>query len=396
MNGWVKQLTRSLFCQEVVMQSRCQYTIPLSNGHLKLIVEPSAYSMFALLDFASRENPNRAYLFLSKVLGKYIPCLPSEMRESYQALANMMTLAGDSLVMGVAETATGLGAGVAQEINTKCGGNTFYTQTTRHSFNSSLAFSINEKHSHAPQHLIYDMADNMDLNRIDNLILVDDEISTGKTLTQITQRMIDYLPNLKTVHWVSLVNWMTEKTCSNFKQDYSTFDFSFHSLLRGEFSFNRSSEKIIDFPKLTAAGLNKAACRHDTGRMGIKADALKKNKFVDEKNAPFLSSNLNIDERYVIIGTAEFIFAPFLFAEALEKAGYNVLFESTGRSPILQGGGISSKLKFYDPTHQAYYYLYNLPEDRTPIIMYETIEQFEACPLHKLLNCKAVIFGEMQ
>jgi hypothetical protein len=395
MNGWVDQLTRSLFCQEVLMQSKCQYTIPLSNGYLKLIVEPSVYSMSELLDFASRENPNRAYLFLSKVLGKYIPCLPSEMRESYQALANMMTLTGDSLVMGVAETATGLGAGVAQEIDAKRG-NTFYTQTTRHSFNSPLAFSINEKHSHAPQHLIYDMADNIDLISIHNLVLVDDEISTGKTLTQITQRMIDYLPNLKTVHWVSLVNWMTERACLSFQEDYEKLDFSFHSLLRGVFSFNRSSEKIIDFPKLTAAGLNKAACRHDTGRMGIKADALKKNKFVDEKNTPFSASNLNIDERYVVIGTAEFIFAPFLFAEALEKAGYNVLFESTGRSPILQGGGISSKLKFYDPTHLSYYYLYNLPEDRTPIIMYETIEQFEVCPLHKLLNCKAVIFSEMQ
>jgi hypothetical protein len=378
------------------MQSRSQYTIPLNNGHLKLIVEPSVYSMSALLDFASRENPNRAYLFLSKILGKYIPCLPSEMRESYQALANMITLTGDSLVMGVAETATGLGAGVAQEVNLKNGGNTFYTQTTRHSFNNPLSFSINEKHSHAPQHLIYEMADNIDLIGIENLILVDDEISTGKTLTQITQRMIEYLPNLKTVHWVSLVNWMTERACLSFQEDYEKFDFSFHSLLRGEFSFNRSSGKIIDFPKLTAKGLNTAACRHDTGRLGINADALIKKKFVDEKNTPFLASNLNIDERYVVIGTAEFIFAPFLFAEELEKAGYNVFFESTGRSPILEGGGISSKLKFYDPTHQSYYYLYNLPEDRTPIIMYETIEQFKVCPLHKLLNCKAVIFSEIQ
>ena len=70
-----------------------------------------------------------------------------------------------------------------------------------------------------------------------------------------------------------------------------------------------------------------------------------------------------------------------------------MVFESTGRSPILQGGGISSKLTFYDPAHQANYYLYNLPEDRKPIITYETIEQFEQCPLHKLLNCKAVILG---
>jgi hypoxanthine-guanine phosphoribosyltransferase len=378
------------------MQNKNQYIIPLNNGHLELVVEPSVYSMGELLDFASRENPNRAYLFVSKVLGKYIPCLPSEMRKSYQALANMVTVTGNTLVLGVAETATGLGAGVAEEINANCSGNTFYTQTTRYGFDKPLAFTINEQHSHAPQHLIYDMADNVELTSIENLILVDDEISTGKTLTQITQSMRDYLPNLKIAHWVSLVNWMSERECEGFREDYASINLNFHSLLCGEFSFKRSSEKIVKFPNLTAVGFNSVVCRHDTGRMGVKLEALKKMEFVSEKHVPFTASNLNFDEQYVFVGTGEFTFAPFLFAEKLEKAGYDVLFESTGRSPILQGGGISSKLKFYDPAHRAYYYLYNLPENRTPIIMYETMEQFKMCTLHKLLNCKAAILGTNQ
>jgi hypothetical protein len=101
----------------MVMQNKSQYRIPLNNGYLDLFVEPSEYLMGTLLDFASRENPNRAYLFLSKVLGKYIPCLPSDMRKSYKALANKITVTGDSLVLGVAETATGLGGGVFEEID---------------------------------------------------------------------------------------------------------------------------------------------------------------------------------------------------------------------------------------------------------------------------------------
>ncbi|MFT6386920.1 MAG: adenine/guanine phosphoribosyltransferase-like PRPP-binding protein [Cellvibrionaceae bacterium] len=378
------------------MLSDSYHTIPLKNGQLELVIEPSVYSLSLLLDFASRENPNRAYLFLSKVLGKYIPCLPSEMRKTYKDLANMITVTGNTLVLGVAETATGLGAGVAQEINANCGGKTFYTQTTRYRFDDVLAYSINEKHSHAPQHLIYDMADNVDLPSIENIILVDDEISTGNTLAQITRCMIDYLPNLKTVQWASLVNWMPEINCTQLLEDNANVDLSFHSLLRGGFNYNRTTEHVVEFPKSIAMGLSPAVCRRDIGRKGVNVDTLKQMLFINPKNRPFTAADLNIDEQYVLVGTSEFTFAPFLFAEMLEKDGYDVLFESTGRSPILQGGGISSKLKFYDPIHEANYYLYNLPEDRTPIIMYETIQQYEMCPLHKLLNCKAAILGEYQ
>lgn len=369
-----------------------QLTIPLNTGHLELVLEPSTYSLSALLDFASRENPNRAYLFLSKVLGKYIPCLPSEMRKSYQDLANKITIKDDTLVLGVAETATGLGAGIAEEIAQGFKGNVFYTQTTRFGFDKPLAFSITEQHSHAPQHLIYDIGNAVDLNSVIEVVLVDDEISTGKTLTQITQGMREYLPNLKRVHWASLVNWMSEDKCQEFIKDHSGIELQFHSLLRGEFSFKRTSNKIIEFPKSTAIGLSPAICRHDTGRMGIKVENLKRFSFVDENKAPFNPLSLSKEQQYVVVGTGEFTYSPFLFAETMEKAGYNVLFESTGRSPILQGGGISSKLTFYDPGNQANYYLYNLPENRQPIMLYETFEQFDKCPLHKLLNCKAAIF----
>lgn len=378
------------------MQCKSEYTVQLNNGHLDLVVEPSAYLMETLLDFASRENPNRAYLFLSKVLGKYIPCLPSEMRKTYQALANTIRVTGNTLVLGVAETATGLGAGVADELSINSSDHIFYAQTTRYSFDKKLAFSITEKHSHAPLHLIYDMADNVDLASVENLVLVDDEISTGKTLAQITQGMCDYLPNLKNVHWVSLVNWMSRGTRDRFRADYASINLHFHSLLSGEFSFKQNSEKAIKFPNLTAVGLSTVACRHDTGRRGVKLEMLKEIAFDDEENVPFTGAGLSFDDQYVVVGTGEFTFSPFLFAEKLENFGYDVLFESTGRSPILQGGGISSKLKFYDPAHSAYYYLYNLPENRTPIIMYETIEQFKICPLHKLLNCKSAILGTNQ
>ncbi|WP_428036457.1 phosphoribosyltransferase domain-containing protein [Amphritea sp.] len=372
------------------------YTIPLDAGKLEVYTEPSSYLMSGLLDFASRENPNRAYLFVSKILGKYIPCRPSAMRQSYQDLNAKISLTGDALVFGVAETATGLGAGIADEIDRNSDLNIYYSQSTRFQSSKPLAFSIDESHSHAPQHLIYDMANRIDLSSIEEVLLVDDEITTGNTLNKITRNMQEYLPNLKRIHWVSLVNWMSKGRCDYFKEQNSSVELYYYSLMKGEFRFKHSSSKDISFPKSTATDLSPAICRYDIGRTGIKVSELRNFVFLSEDSEVMSYCEFAKNEQYVVIGTGEFTYHPFLFAEAMETAGYDVLFLSTGRSPILQGGGISSRLKFYNPTDNANYYLYNLPENRTPIIFYETFNQYNECPLHRQLNCKAAILGNAQ
>jgi hypothetical protein len=367
------------------------FTVALNNGNLEVQVKPSSYSISGLLEFASRENPNRSFLFLSKVLGKYIPCLPSKMRKTYLDLNEKITVKGNCLVLGVAETATGLGAGVADVLSDNSEHKIYYVQTTRFDCNEPIAFDVFESHSHAPQHLIYDISENIDVESITEVVLVDDEISTGNTLNQLTLGMCKYLPNLKRVHWVSLVDWMSETTETFFAEKNDKVEMQFHSLLKGEFNFSKTSNKVIEFPNATATGLSKAVCRTDMGRKGATVEQLKAHAFYTPEGDKVVPEMLNKSTTYVIVGTGEFIFQPFLFAEAMEAAGIDVLFESTGRSPIIQGGSISSKLKFYDPGNQANYYLYNLPEDRTPIIMYENKEQYTHCPLHKLLNAQAVI-----
>jgi len=373
------------------MQNQC--TVALNAGSLKVQVKPSSYSISRLLEFASRENPKRAFLFLSKVLGKYIPCLPSAMRKTYLDLSNKITLEGHCLVFGVAETATGLGAGVADALSGNSQHNVYYAQTTRFECAEPIAFDVFESHSHAPQHLIYDMSKNIDIDTITEVVLVDDEISTGKTLSQLTQGVNNYLPNLTRVHWVSLVDWMPTKTESFVADMYADLDIQFHSLLKGEFNFFQTSNKVIELPNATASALSKAVCRLDLGRKGATIDKLNTCVFYSPEGKPVVPQELSKSTEYVVIGTGEFIYQPFLFAEAMETAGIDVLFESTGRSPIIQGGSILRKLKFYDPGNKANYYLYNLPEDRTPIILYENREQYIHCPLHKLLNAQAAILG---
>ena len=373
-------------------QNQCEVT--LKTGRLEVEVEPSTHSLDHLLEFASRENPKRAYLFVSKILGKYIPCKPSTMRLSYNDLAKLVHPQSSTLVIGVAETATGLGAGIAQSLSERLH-DIYFSQTTRFEKDRPLAFHITEKHSHAPKHLIYDLHKHIPINAINDIVLVDDEISTGNTLNQITSELLSYLPNIKRVHWLSLVNWMSDTRCQSIVEQFNAVDIHFSSLLKGEFNFKKTSSQIIDFPSETATELSNACCRWDLGRTGIrvnntsKDNFFSKEKFINTLNEYLTLDTLPCDVPYIIIGTGEFTHQPFLFAESMEYAGCDVLFESTGRSPILKGGGISSKIKFFDTCHQANYYLYNLPEERTPIILYETLEQLEGSPLHKLLNCPA-------
>lgn len=43
-----------------------------------------------LLGFAERINPKRAFLFVSKVLGRHIPVAPSTMRRAFSDLASLI------------------------------------------------------------------------------------------------------------------------------------------------------------------------------------------------------------------------------------------------------------------------------------------------------------------
>ncbi|WP_180763813.1 phosphoribosyltransferase domain-containing protein, partial [Vibrio parahaemolyticus] len=58
-------------------------------------------------------------------------------------------------------------------------------------------FEISESHSHAVSHIIYKPSQEMldSLIDVENLILVDDEITTGNTLKQLAKEYLKVLPN---------------------------------------------------------------------------------------------------------------------------------------------------------------------------------------------------------
>ncbi|WP_406729836.1 phosphoribosyltransferase [Streptomyces sp. GD-15H] len=135
-----------------------------------------------LLGLALRRNPKRAHLLVSNVLGKHVPRSPSVVYGHGVALGRRVReLLGEeahrAVVLGYAETATGLGHSVADGLGVApC-----LHSTRRPVPGVATAGGFEESHSHATSHLL--LPEDPGLLAGDGpLVLVDDEFSTGNTV----------------------------------------------------------------------------------------------------------------------------------------------------------------------------------------------------------------------
>ncbi|MCQ8770056.1 phosphoribosyltransferase [Streptomyces telluris] len=136
-----------------------------------------------LLGLALRRNPKRAHLLVSNVLGKHVPAAPAAVYESGAGLGRRVrALLGEeeaarAVVLGYAETATGLGHAVADGL-----GLAPYLHSTRRAVAGVAPVGgFEEEHSHATSHLL--LPEDPGLLEGDGpLVLVDDEFSTGRTV----------------------------------------------------------------------------------------------------------------------------------------------------------------------------------------------------------------------
>ncbi|WP_405425209.1 phosphoribosyltransferase [Streptomyces erythrochromogenes] len=136
-----------------------------------------------LLGLALRRNPKRAHLLVSQVLGKHVPQSPHTVYAAGHGLGTRVrALLGDeaaatAVVLGYAETATGLGHCVADGL-----GSAPYLHSTRRPVPGvATAGGFEEAHSHATSHLL--LPEDPALLAGDGpLVLVDDEFSTGNTV----------------------------------------------------------------------------------------------------------------------------------------------------------------------------------------------------------------------
>ncbi|GAA2576658.1 phosphoribosyltransferase family protein [Actinomadura fulvescens] len=175
---------------------------------------PAGVGLSDLVGLAVRRNPRRAHLLVSTVLGKHVPTDPRLVYGAGLLLGDLVRarLNGrspgdtggllaealksrpgaaaslrdrlraprtpvDAVVLGYAETATALGHSVADSL-----GGAYYLHSTRRPVAGFATYGgFEEEHSHATSHLLLP-ADPAELNAEVPMVLVDDELSTGRTV----------------------------------------------------------------------------------------------------------------------------------------------------------------------------------------------------------------------
>lgn len=314
--------------------------IELGRGTLHLVPETTSdWKLDDLLGFAERMNPKRAFLFVSKVLGRHIPVNPATIRKSFTDLANLIPddLPKPILVIGMAETAVGLGAGVHQVLTERSHGDALYVSTTRHPVKDApLLATFLEEHSHAQDQLLYGSTCPSLHKRIlecKTVILVDDEASTGKTFVNLVESLKNAgLNKITNIVSATLVDWSNGIS-------FPGINCKSVALLKGKWKWVDSPTPLtVTMPKVDTVSFGDYDCIENPtwGRL----PALDTEAFSRVTAQP--------DERILVLGSGEYVWPPFLMAEDLAKQGAIVEFSAISRSPIAVGHAIKKSLAFSD------------------------------------------------
>jgi hypothetical protein len=335
--------------------------IELQTGILNIRSEYHE-TLLRLAGFGARANQKRGFVFVSKVLGKHWPARPAEMRAAQRQLAEQTRTRLDTrqptLVIGFAETATGLGHGVYEQLGLD---NALYLHSTRYFLRGQQPWlNFEEEHSHATRQLLYrprDPALRELMEQAGNVVLVDDEFSTGKTLLNLAAQLRPRLPRVKKIVAAALLDW----------RPHDLPGIECVSLYRGCFDFIGKDMAVVAAP-----AQSREAWWLDLpsrfGRLGTRQLAPDWRAHLDPRE--FSGQNL------LVLGTGEFMHAALLLAEYLEAHGAVAHVQSTTRSPLLVDAAIGHKLEFPDNYAEGIpNYLYNLRPYDAILICYETPPQ---------------------
>lgn len=327
--------------------------VTLPSGTLTLEVESGTRAVGELLDFAVRRNPRRGFLLVSLVLGKHVPVRPQTAQQTWDDLAAMIGDLTQPHFIGLAETATALGEGVARAWSVRHPTRPMtYQHSTRYATAAPLLLTFEEPHSHAPAHLLYDPGPGARAAR--ELVLIDDEISTGTTLLGLARAWHERHPHLERVILVSLADWCADRAALT-----AALEVPVHpvSLLRGHHTFTPDPAwRPPQLPAVTGTGTDKSSVlAPHSARLGHHVD-------VDAHLITALAEScLSHSRPVLVLGTGEYQFPAAQLALGLEARGLDTRWSATTRSPVLPGLAITRAIEFTDNVRDGIpNYLYNV------------------------------------
>lgn len=374
-----------------------------------------------LFYMALRINKKRSFLFVSKLLGKHIPVMPQKplltgralgalfaqkrdgLKTNYSEILEQLgekfnnnsseillkkkySLKKEALILGFAETATGLGHSVFSSFSD----NAYYLHTTREKIDTGVEPIIfYEEHSHASEHRIYSYGNQLFKSDCD-IVLVDDEISTGNTILNIIRAIHKEYPR-KNYYVLTILDWRNEDSITAFEKLEKELEINIivEQIVKGEFELLNevTYESIvrINKPKKEEDYQSNTNINYlDINEMKDKTYYFKKegsetgveylkwtgrfaldieNQSNLENVAKNIGENLEkyrIGSKTLCMGTGEFMYIPMLISSHMGK---NIMYQSTTRSPIVAidkefyGARQSYKYKNpFDPELNNYFY----------------------------------------
>lgn len=370
----------------------------LGNFKIEIVIVNNVYQIpiDALFLMAARKNAKRGFLFVSKVVGKHIPVHPlipllasgalagryasimyqektfEEYCDFSAALTHGTGMAGTweyirqhplplpakTLFIGFAETATALGHGVFSCFAE----NAKYIHTTRENvLGIADILNFTEEHSHAMEHYCYALEPGLFANE-DMVVLIDDEITTGKSVLNFIRAIQSRHPRKKYAV-VSLLDWRSQQDKQRYVEVEKELDITIHtiSLLSGKIAI--TGEPISDYevpqdtcvennkvePVLEMLVIDESAGRlqffssfntqgekntvpylQATGRFGVTSQEQAAAEDWYQEVGVFLKAKRR-GSHTLCLGTGEFMYIPFRIASYM---GEGIKVQSTTRSPI--------------------------------------------------------------
>ncbi|TVY03373.1 hypothetical protein FPZ45_05180 [Cohnella terricola] len=360
---------------------------------VSVTANPYRLKLDDLFQMAARINKKRGFLFVSKLLGKHIPVRPSlslgagallgclyaerelglrnaasaeEVRLAFESeeqadllyrklMERKIHLDEPTLFIGFAETATALGHSVFDAFE----GNVTFMHTTRERIDDLVSeIDFEEEHSHAVAHRCY-VRDPGIFRGASKIVLVDDEITTGKTALNIIRELHGKFG--KTDYVVaSLLDWRSQADRKRFVELENELGVRIRclALVEGSISVNGSplEERAgagREFGTQSSVHIN----RHDISSFFAHLDTEGEGYADEERSVPYLMhtgrfgmnarNGEELDrelgsaaeyllsrrsgERILCLGTGEFMYIPMRIAELMGDGTY---IQSTTRSPI--------------------------------------------------------------
>lgn len=341
------------------------------------------YNQETMIRIAKRDNnQKRPFLLVNPLQGKHLPVSPSQALALFQTLGRQVFASAQQtepiFVIGFAETATAIGAGLAASAPFPV----HYIHTTRETHEHCEYLYFSEAHSHATEQKLVKNYLDKHLSGHAHIIFAEDEVTTGNTIENILKLLLKTYPECQLRFSVaSLLNGMSKERLEHFSAQgidcyylspVPAFDYA-HIL--SEYQYEDERRKIK--PEAMAAPADRLYLDGFVNpRLGTDTAAyLKACQALSDRLTGTLSPALSGGQQIAIIGTEECMYPGLLFGQNLElKTGCPVFFHATTRSPILPSGEKGYPVKerfqltsFYEESRITY--LYNLKKyDKVYII----------------------------